>query len=182
MTIKESIQQSKYARAKKDWARQRVVYAICIFFPLAMLTLAMNGSCTKAAAQKPAALISSCSDTSGVYTPVVVSSFNTGTVTFNPAHFTRMCDEVYVSGTLSASNAFDTINTSLLQVSLPFASDVTGQNTAGNALIGFNGLPQPTMGAIGFVHLVGQTGAVISWQPVKKNFYGLIYEFSYTVK
>jgi hypothetical protein len=153
------------------------ILSACAFFGLAQ--------CQKSRAQKPkaaAVLAIGCVDTGGVYTPSAVSTFNAGSVAFNSAHFTRICNEVYVSGSLSGSSSYDTINSSLIQVSLPFSSDVTGQNVFGNALVGFNGNPQPTMGAIGFVHLVGATGATISWKPQIKNAYGLIYEFSYTIK
>lgn len=156
-----------------------------IILILSVCLTATIHSCVKTEAQKPkavSALAIVCVDTSGVYTPVAISTFNSGTVFFNAAHFTRICNEVYVSGSLAATNAFDTAQTSLIQVSLPFASDLSGQNAYGQAIIGFNGSPQPTMGAIGFVHLVGATGAVISWKPQIKNTYGLLYEFSYTVK
>jgi hypothetical protein len=156
--------------------------ALAIVAAIAFFGLAQ---CQKSRAEKPkaaAVLAIGCIDTAGVYTPSAVSTFNAGAVTFNPAHFTRICNEVYVSGSLSASSAYDTIQSSLIQVSLPFASDVTGQNAYGNALIGFNGNPQPTMGSIGFVHTVGATGVTINWKPTIKNPYGLIYEFSYTIK
>jgi hypothetical protein len=142
-------------------------------------------SCTRVnAAPRPApvALAESCIDTAGTYTPVAISRTNAGAVFFNPAHFMRICNEVYVSGSLAGSDSFDTLQASLVQVSIPFASDLSGQNAYGQALIGFNGSLQPTMGNIGFVHLVGATGAVISWQPQKKNAYGLIYSFSYTIQ
>lgn len=158
---------------------------LTVFFCLASIVALSfaNMQCTKASAGNPHTLSAiACADTSGVYNPAVISSANAGTVFFNPAHFIRVCNEVYVSGSLSATNAFDTASASLLQVSLPFPSTLTGQSISGQALIGFNGNPQPTMGNIGFVHLVGATGAVISWQPQKKSVYGLIYSFTYTIQ
>ena len=142
--------------------------------------------CEKSRAEAPRVLaaVSTCSDTSGIYSPVAISTFNAGTVTLNTAHFTQVCSEVYVSGTLSGTNAFDTLQSSIIQVSLPVASNLTmpPQNESGMALIGFFGAPQPLMGSIGFVHLVGQTGAVINWHLTKKSNYSMIYNFSYTVK
>lgn len=155
----------------------------CLLIALVPAFVIVQDGCTKASAQpKAAALATSCTDTSGVYTPVAVSTFNSGTVTFNPAHFIRICNEVYVSGSLSATNDFDTAQSSLIQISLPFPSDLTGQNGYGQALVGFNGNPQPTMGSIGFIHTIGATGVVVNWKSTKKNFYGMIYYFTYTIK
>lgn len=149
--------------------------AFLVFWPLCYLV----PGCQKVQAQAPAAVVP-CSDTSGTYTPTAVSTFNAGTVIFNTAHFIRVCNEIYVSGSLSGTSAYDTANSSLIQVSLPFASAPPFQET-GVALIGFNGMQQPTMGNIGFIHLVGATGATIQWKPQIKNVYGLIYQFSYTI-
>jgi hypothetical protein len=165
----------------------RSLFLICIALSISLFIAFFTPSCQKSRGEAPrvSAAVSTCSDTAGIYFPTVVTSLNSVVFAMNQAHFTRVCDQVYVSGTIACSNAIDTLQSSFLKLSLPIASDLGAPpvlNLAGQAMVQQIANVQPLNAPVGLLYVAIGSGAVISWHATKKAPYSIVYSYSYTVQ
>jgi hypothetical protein len=166
---------------KKSTVEFWLIIAIIVSFGTAA---GFISGCEKTRADPgPRALSAACIDTAGTYIPVVLSSFNAaGIVNVRAAHFIRVCNEVFVSGSFGSVNRIaDTVLFSLIELSLPVPSNLAASpaGVSGQAIIG-QSLIAPYVGTSILAHAT-DAGVSIKWQSKKLVPVGVTYNFSYSI-
>jgi len=121
-----------------------------------------------------------CVTAGGTYSANVTDKINAGQVFADSLHYTRVCNEVFVSGRVVVIGGMSLTAYSNVQISIPIPSNLSQPpyNTFGQVTVHEPGIQQPSNGSV-FGNSLGIIN--IRWKPQATSGANLDFYFSYSI-